>query len=585
MNHTIITKDIQFFKSIQNISLDSILKQSSQSLFKLLPDKPVIYAGYNPYYYWFRFVIRNSDSVQKKLMLLMGPIGMRDALLYQKLNGKWNLAGKTGNQYSFKDRPYQYTHDVLPLTVSASAIDTFYLSIDETGNFKTFSFALLQPKALKIIENRVYFSFGIMIGLLLLFAVFNIYLVISIKEKIHFWYSLYICLLIFLLMKNEGLDEQFLHLDSEAGYRLTPIMGVGALSIGLLVQVVQLFLINISKTSFLYKATRFVKYMLFVFAAAHFVVFYFRPGYQIEAFVFELADKTTIAGILIILINCIYSVAKGSKSAIFILVGIIVFLIGSLERLLVISTSTFLFPPSIFQMGMVIETIIISFGLMYRYNKFKIEKDHLLIQLEKQSSEAAKQIVLTQEAEQKRIALDLHDELGGNLAAIKMKLQSFDLPIQQSKSLNQLIDNASNNARNIAHNLMPPEFEQTKLDDLLANYYQQLSNENNCKFKFYSSGSDNHFNKQDELMIYRIFMELSNNILKHSHASEATLQLIYYDNYLEVMAEDNGKGFQEEQNEGMGLKNIKSRVNYLKGEIKIDSGKIGTTIMIQIPYN
>ena len=81
-------------------------------------------------------------------------------------------------------------------------------------------------------------------------------------------------------------------------------------------------------------------------------------------------------------------------------------------------------------------------------------------------------------------------------------------------------------------------------------------------------------------------MELSNNILKHSHASEATLQLIYYDMYLEIMAEDNGTGFSEVQNEneGMGLKNIKSRISYLKGEMNIDSGKTGTTVMIQIPY-
>lgn len=51
-----------------------------------------------------------------------------------------------------------------------------------------------------------------------------------------------------------------------------------------------------------------------------------------------------------------------------------------------------------------------------------------------------------------------------------------------------------------------------------------------------------------------------------------------------MMAEDNGKGFSEKQNDGIGLKNIYSRVNYLKGKINIDSGKSGTTIMIQIPY-
>lgn len=236
-------------------------------------------------------------------------------------------------------------------------------------------------------------------------------------------------------------------------------------------------------------------------------------------------------------------------------------------------------------LGLSIETFALSFGFAYRYNLIGKEKRELLVHLNKQQQEITQQIINTQEAEQKRIALDLHDELGGNLAAIKMKLQSFDLPTQQSTSMNQLIDTASNNARHIAHNLMPPEFEQTNLNDHLTNYYQQLSNQNHCLFRFYSSGSNHHFNKQDELMIYRIFMELSNNIIKHSYATEAALQLIYYDDYLELMAEDNGKGFPEKQKDGIGLKNIYSRVNYLKGKITIDSGKAGTTIMVQIPYH
>ncbi len=235
-------------------------------------------------------------------------------------------------------------------------------------------------------------------------------------------------------------------------------------------------------------------------------------------------------------------------------------------------------------LGLSIETFALSFGFAYRYNLIGKEKRQLLLQLNKQQQEITQQIINTQEAERKRIALDLHDELGGNLAAIKMALQNLDLPATHSKKMNQLIDNATNNTRNITHNLMPPEFEQAKLDNLLDNYYQQLSNDNTCTFRFYSSGSNNHFNKQGELIIYRIFMELSNNICNHAYATEATLQLIYYDNYLEVMAEDNGTGFSEKQHDGMGLKNITSRVNYLKGKLNIDSGKLGTTIVIQIPY-
>lgn len=583
-NRTVITRHVAFFKSLQNIPIDSVIKPTHSKLFSPLPDKVVIFSGYDPYYYWFRFIIRNTDSVPKNLMLLMGPIGMREANLYQRKQGNWHLAAKTGTIYPFLGKAYLYAHDVLPLAIPGHTTDTLYLQIDETGNFKTFAFALLHPLSLKKIENQVYFSFGIITGMLLLFALFNLYLFVSIKEKVHLWYSLYLFILIFLLIKNEGLDAQFLHLDSENGYRLTPIMGIGAITIGLLIHVTQLFFSNIHKASILYRLTRLVKILVFLFAVIHFIVFYISPGYKTEQLFFELADKTTVTGVILILINSIYSIIKGFKPAIFILIGMIIFLIGSIERLLVISTPTYLFPPSLFQIGMVIETTIISFALMYRYNRLKQEKDHLALELEKSSKEASNQIILTLEAEQKRIARDLHDDLGSNLAAIKMGLEELRSNDEKPAHLIDMVDNASTSIRNIAHNLMPADFENTSLTELLDKFYLRLNTENKISFQFYSTGTNHRFNKQEDLMIYRVILELTNNIIKHSGATKATIQLIYYDQHLEIMIEDNGTGMHNQSTEGIGLNNVRSRVDYLRGRINTDSGPIGTTITIHIPY-
>ena len=92
------------------------------------------------------------------------------------------------------------------------------------------------------------------------------------------------------------------------------------------------------------------------------------------------------------------------------------------------------------------------------------------------------------------------------------------------------------------------------------------------------------FSKQEELTIYRIIMELTSNINRHSSATEATIQLIYHQHQLSIMVEDNGKGFYTAATNGIGLKNISSRVNYLAGSLNIDSGEKGSTIMIDIPY-
>ena len=573
-----------YLKTTNPIPLDSILQPRTQEQFVRLENKKVLFIGYDPYYYWYRFSISNKDTLNKDIILLLGGLGIHEADLWQRKNNRSIFSGRSGYQYPFDKRPYPYVHHAFPMTIAAYSTDTFYIRMDESHAYKSTAFVLVEPASMRKFEHRFYFIMGIIIGLLLLFSIFNLYLFISVKEKIHLWYSLYIFAILFFLIKQEGIDAEFLGLDSDQGYRTTYMGAVASLAVGFLLQVVQLFLMNIKPKSFLYKIMLLTKWSSFVTAIIQFIVFYVRPDYKIERFVFEWSNKTALLAFMLILISCIYSFYKGFKPALFILIGQSLFIIGGISRALFIGTESYIFPPSLFETGLVAEVVIISFGLMYRYNLYKKEKEQLTFQLQEQKINAAQEILFAQEQEQKRIAEDLHDELGGNLAAIKMTLQTLDLPGEQSDALTGLIDKASTNARNISHNLMPPEFIETRLDDLLRNYYTRLNTEGTIKFHFHYSGIDEKFNKKDELMIYRIIMELTSNIIRHSKATDATIHLVYHEKQLAIMSEDNGKGFISDTQTGIGLKNIRSRVNYLNGTMNIDSGMHGTTVMFHIPY-
>ncbi|MEO6141172.1 MAG: 7TM diverse intracellular signaling domain-containing protein [Ginsengibacter sp.] len=583
--YSFINKSIEYLASQKELSITEVLSSDAQKKFIKVAPESVIFKGYEPYHYWYRMSISNMDSVSKSVVLLLGQLGIRNSELWKVEKHKLSSLGKTGYEFPFHSRPYLFAHYAYPISIAPLSVDTFYVNVNESHAYKVMAFALLQPKVMKQKENRFYFLFGIFTGVLIFFAITNLYLYFFIKEKIHLWYSFYIITILFFMLKHEGLDSQFLGLDSFYGYRSTYMGAVAILAIGLLMHVVQKFLSNISPSGKLYKITSLVKVLCFVGVVIQWLTFLLMPDNTIEKIVFEVFNKINLVAVILIFINCIYSFYKGFKASLFILGGLSLFLVGAITRTLFLGSESYIFPPSLFEIGLVAEAIIISFGLMHHYKKFKKEKEQLLIKLETQSAEAAKQILITQQEEQQRIALDLHDELGGNLAAIKMRLQSFHLPESQTEIVNQLIDDASSRARNIAHNLMPPHFEETSLVELLNNYFQTLSHSGLCKFRFYSSDTSHSFDKQSELTIYRIFMELSNNIIKHSSATEATIQIIYYDEYLELMVEDNGTGFQNEQQNGLGLKNVHARVNYLKGTLNIDSEKSGTTIMIQIPYN
>ena len=246
--------------------------------------------------------------------------------------------------------------------------------------------------------------------------------------------------------------------------------------------------------------------------------------------------------------------------------------------------NVFVIWPSNVMIACCYEVILLTIIFIYDYRNKNIERNRLLEESLIAERKITSAVLKTQEQERKRIAEDLHDELGSSLAALKLRLQKTELQPQTLDDIIKVVDKASADTRNISHNLMPPEFEKTSLNNLLSNYYSKLNDESGIHFHFHSSGKDHRFSKEDELVFFRILMELTGNILKHSGATEATIQLIYYDTQLEIMTEDNGSGIRFKETDGIGLKNIQSRVNYLNGEIHIDSGRSGTTIMIQVPY-
>ncbi|TWV97953.1 sensor histidine kinase [Chitinophaga pinensis] len=225
--------------------------------------------------------------------------------------------------------------------------------------------------------------------------------------------------------------------------------------------------------------------------------------------------------------------------------------------------------------------------MIKRLDIYEKKQHDLLLQLERQQTMMAIQEVSIQEAERKRIAADIHDEIGSNLAAIRVNLQSLHYRTaqdeQQASNLLQLVDQTSQNVRRAAHNLVPPLFGHIPLTDILQSYFSLLRTPE-VLFHFCNNKYQPCFDARQELMLYRIVMELTTNIIRHSRASAATIQLLYYPEYLEILVEDDGIGLPlNGRPSGIGLSGVKTRVKSLGGKLHIDSGISGTTFIIHIP--
>ena len=196
-----------------------------------------------------------------------------------------------------------------------------------------------------------------------------------------------------------------------------------------------------------------------------------------------------------------------------------------------------------------------------------------------------------QENERKRIAKDLHDSIGGLLSSIK----SYTTAVGESHpaleshpnylKTKNLIDEACDETRRISHNMMPRALALSGLKPAVEDIAENLRRSGfNCDLEII--GLEKELDQNKSTMIFRMLQELVHNISKHAKAQNILIQMIQNEKTIELLVEDDGLGFDVSKlnNNGMGLSNIKSRVEFLQGDLSIDPvvGE-GTTISISIP--
>lgn len=230
----------------------------------------------------------------------------------------------------------------------------------------------------------------------------------------------------------------------------------------------------------------------------------------------------------------------------------------------------------------------------YRH-KQKLQKQRINeLETEKQLT-ATEAILKGEEKERSRLAQDLHDGLGGMLSGIKYSLNNMKENLIMTPANAQafehsvsMLDNSINEMRRVAHNLMPESLLKFGLDAAIRDFCSEIQLNGMLRVHYQSVGLKNKSIDQSlSVTIYRVTQELLNNIMKHAGATQAVVQIGSTDNQLTITVEDNGKGLADETiiaAQGIGWKNIYSRVHYHKGSVSIQSppGK-GTSVFIEFP--
>ncbi|MFT5103954.1 MAG: two-component system sensor histidine kinase DegS [Candidatus Latescibacterota bacterium] len=200
-----------------------------------------------------------------------------------------------------------------------------------------------------------------------------------------------------------------------------------------------------------------------------------------------------------------------------------------------------------------------------------------------------------QEKERQRLASDLHDSVGATLSAAKLQFDHLsknkdkldDLDELFSKT-GKLLEDAYTEVRSMAHIKNSGVLAKNGLLPAIQKLAKNASGTNKLQIDVQDFGLDERLENSLEITVFRIIQELVTNIIKHANASEASISVTQHEDSLNIIVEDDGKGFNplklSKADEGMGLDSIERRVEHLEGSMEVDSSEgNGTTIVIDIP--
>ncbi|MCW3126045.1 MAG: histidine kinase [Bacteroidetes bacterium] len=197
----------------------------------------------------------------------------------------------------------------------------------------------------------------------------------------------------------------------------------------------------------------------------------------------------------------------------------------------------------------------------------------------------------SEDRERTRLALELHDGIGAKLSGLKMNLEYIMISdgVHEHAALIEKtfsgIDETIVELREISQNLKLSITNEEGLQSSVEKYLNQLNRHNKCVYNLSFEIKSGDLPEMLIMPVYRIIMELVHNIHKHSRADAASIQIDKFDDKIQLIIEDNGIGFNEHtvSSTGIGLDNVRRRIEVFKGFLHIDSHPGGTTIIIEFP--
>lgn len=230
---------------------------------------------------------------------------------------------------------------------------------------------------------------------------------------------------------------------------------------------------------------------------------------------------------------------------------------------------------------------IIMFAVLYQQKMRRKRQEMIQMELN-YKNELIHAVLDAKELEQRRIAIELHDDIGSLLTALKLSFASLPIDEEERKFLNEGVQITIGKVRSLSNRLLPSILEELGLIPAIKSLVNTLSLQiSTVQFSVVAVNDPKNESQTREISLglYRILQELINNVLKYADATEIQIVVEQNDEGVQIVLTDNGKGFvptkqDKLKSQSLGLKNIESRSQQIQAKINYELLNPGTKVTI-----
>ncbi|WP_406685271.1 ATP-binding protein [Seonamhaeicola sp. MEBiC1930] len=553
---------------------------------QFVDNKSYYYFSFNNEYNSIDFTIKNNLSQSKKVILEFSNALIKE-IVFSKINNKVSTElFTTGIDYPVSTKAISQRLFSFPIDLKPNELASFSVKLKKEMGKPLVTSVFIKSENTFNHHNLIQqIAIGTYFGVSFLSVAFCFFIFFFLKKSSYLIYAAYIIFLGLFISSYTGLFSQILLPQHAIFNKFTNYVLYSEISLILFV----LFSQKILETKTYMPKLKRVMDILLVSIVLIRTLLHFLFTNVFERYVpffMNLWYGAFLIMLIVIIIQITIYYRENNKRTSFFALAYLFMILGVLATILYHSyglINTYFYGLPLLFYTSFLEIIFLTFTVVFMVKEVYDERDVLSDKLVYQEKKNLTAFIKGEDQERKRISKELHDNIGSQLSYLKR----FVSDKFKDEKVNKTIDTICDDVRNLSHEISPSDLKIVGLESAIEELSRNLSNQTTIKVDFNSYQFPENIDETSSVQLYRIVQEAFNNILKHADANFIDVQLMGHDNSITINIEDDGLGYDSNtEKNGLGLKNMHSRIKQIGGYISIDS-KInqGTSILISLPIN